>query len=80
MGRILDRLKFDPKADPNHTYTLAVAGVAWEAGIRVYVPALSYHHSCRPALLQNREREGCRGDEQAALGDAAWGGLLQAAA
>jgi len=28
---VLGRLKFDPRTDPNYTYTLAVGGVAWEA-------------------------------------------------
>jgi hypothetical protein len=30
-GSHLDRLKFDPKTDPNYTYTLAASGMAWEA-------------------------------------------------
>ncbi|HLM99798.1 MAG TPA: LamG domain-containing protein [Bryobacteraceae bacterium] len=28
---VLGRLKFDPRTDPNYTYTLAVGGTAWEA-------------------------------------------------
>ena len=30
-GSHIDRLKFDPKTDPNYTYTLAASGMAWEA-------------------------------------------------
>lgn len=28
---VLGRLKFDPRTDPNYTYTLGVVGTAWEA-------------------------------------------------
>ncbi len=31
LDQVLSRLKFDPKADPNYTYTLAASGLAWEA-------------------------------------------------
>jgi hypothetical protein len=30
-GSRIDRLKFDPKTDPNYAYTLAASGMGWEA-------------------------------------------------
>ena len=30
-GSHIDRLKFDPRMDPNYTYTLATSGISWEA-------------------------------------------------
>jgi hypothetical protein len=37
----VDRLKFDPKVDPNYTYTLAASGMAWEAHANPKKPGLS---------------------------------------
>jgi hypothetical protein len=39
-GSHLTRLKFDPKADANYTYTLAAAGMAWEAHATAKKPGL----------------------------------------
>ena len=39
-GAHLDRLKFDPKVDPNYTYTLAANGLAWEAHANAKKPGL----------------------------------------
>jgi len=33
-------LKFDPKLDPNYTYTLAASGLAWEAHATAKKPGL----------------------------------------
>jgi hypothetical protein len=40
-GSHLQRLKFDPKMDPNYTYTLAASGLAWEAHANAKKPGLS---------------------------------------
>jgi hypothetical protein len=37
----VDRLKFDPKVDPNYSYTLAAAGMAWEAHANPKKPGLT---------------------------------------
>jgi hypothetical protein len=39
-GAHLDRLKFDPKADPNYTYTVGAVGTAWEARATAKKPGL----------------------------------------
>jgi hypothetical protein len=39
-GAHLDRLKFDPKADPNYTYTVGAVGTAWEAHATAKKPGL----------------------------------------
>ena len=39
-GSHIDRLKFDPKTDPNYAYTLAVSGTAWEAHANGKKPGL----------------------------------------
>ncbi len=39
-GSHIDRLKFDPKLDPNYTYTLAASGLAWEAHATAKKPGL----------------------------------------
>ena len=40
-GSRIDRLKFDPKTDPNYTYTLAAVGIAWEAHANAKKPGLA---------------------------------------
>jgi hypothetical protein len=40
-GSHIDRLKFDPKTDPNYTYTLLASGMAWEAHANAKRPGLS---------------------------------------
>jgi hypothetical protein len=40
-GRHVEHLKFDPKVDPNYTYTLAASGMAWEAHANPKKPGLS---------------------------------------
>jgi hypothetical protein len=39
-GSHLERLKFDPRTDPNYTYTLAVSEMAWEAHANAKKPGL----------------------------------------
>jgi hypothetical protein len=39
-GTHIDRLKFDPKSDPNYTYTVAASGLAWEAHATAKKPGL----------------------------------------
>src|SRR5579862_7083931 len=39
-GSHLDKLKFDPKVDPNYTYTLVTSGKAWEAHANRTKPGL----------------------------------------
>jgi hypothetical protein len=39
-GAHLDRLKFDPRTDPNYTYTVAANGFAWEAHATAKKPGL----------------------------------------
>jgi len=39
-GAHLDRLKFDPRTDPNYTYTVAANGLAWEARATAKKPGL----------------------------------------
>jgi hypothetical protein len=39
-GSHLSRLKFDPKSDPNYTYTLGAVGMAWEAHANAKKPGL----------------------------------------
>ncbi len=39
-GSRLSRLKFDPKSDPNYTYTLGAVGMAWEAHANAKKPGL----------------------------------------
>jgi hypothetical protein len=39
-GSHLGRLKFDPKLDPNYTYTVAASGLAWEAHANAKKPGL----------------------------------------
>jgi hypothetical protein len=39
-GSRLGRLKFDPKTDPNYTYTVAASGLAWEAHATAKKPGL----------------------------------------
>jgi hypothetical protein len=40
-GSHIDHLKFNPKTDPNYTYTLAASGMAWEAHANAKKPGLS---------------------------------------
>jgi hypothetical protein len=40
MDQLLGQLKFDPKADPNYTYTLAASGMAWESHANARKPGL----------------------------------------
>jgi Concanavalin A-like lectin/glucanases superfamily len=40
MDEVLGKLKYDPKADPNYTYTLGANGMAWEAHANAKKPAL----------------------------------------
>jgi hypothetical protein len=40
-GRRLSHLKFNPKVDPNYTYTLAASGMAWEAHANPKKPGLA---------------------------------------
>jgi hypothetical protein len=39
-GSRLSHLKFDPRTDPNYTYTLAASGMAWEARATAKEPGL----------------------------------------
>lgn len=50
--QVVGRLRFDPKADPNYTYTLAASGMAWEAHATAKRPGLDgfYFFSSRSAL------------------------------
>jgi hypothetical protein len=41
LDQVLGRLKFDPKVDPNYTYTLAASGLAWEAHANAKRPGLA---------------------------------------
>ena len=41
LDQVLSRLKFDPKTDPNYTYTLAASGLAWEAHANARKPGLA---------------------------------------
>lgn len=38
--QVLGKLKFDPRTDPNYTYTLAIGGLAWEAHANAKKPGL----------------------------------------
>ncbi len=38
--QVVGRMRFDPKADPNYTYTLAASGMAWEAHATAKRPGL----------------------------------------
>jgi Concanavalin A-like lectin/glucanases superfamily len=40
MDVVLGRLKFDPRTDPNYTYTLGANGMAWEAHANAKKPGL----------------------------------------
>jgi hypothetical protein len=39
-GAHIDRLKFDPRLDPNYTYVVSVHGTAWEAHANAKKPGL----------------------------------------
>ncbi len=40
MEQVLPKLKYDPRKDPNYTYTLAASGMAWEAHANAKKPGL----------------------------------------
>ena len=40
MEEVLQKLKYDPRKDPNYAYTLAASGIAWEAHANAKKPGL----------------------------------------